>query len=49
MRNNAVQIVDELDLQFSNNVTYVEPVSEGKPMRTGSTTNLGEGASEEAQ
>ena len=49
IRNNAVQIVDELDLQFSNNVTYVEPVSEGKLMRTGSATNLGEGASEEAQ
>jgi hypothetical protein len=48
-RNNAVQIVDELNLQFSQHVTYVEPVSEGKPMRTGTSTNLEEGASGEEQ
>jgi hypothetical protein len=44
-RNNAVQIVDELDLQCSQHVTYVEPVPKGKPMRQGSATNLEEGAS----
>ncbi len=38
---NHVQIVDELDLQFSQHVSYVEPATpEGKPMRTSPTTTV---------
>jgi hypothetical protein len=40
VRNNALQIEDELNLQFSNNVTQVDrPSSERKPMRTSSSPN----------
>jgi hypothetical protein len=38
---NHVQIVDELDLQFSQHVSYVEPATpEGKPMRTSPMTTI---------